>query len=499
MKRWPRVSLPLLMPSTSNGTTLPSSRQRMEWSGLTQRSLPEPQRIDFGQGKFATISGTISATTSAAGMPRFSITATSEAPFLSSRRSASAIEARPADLTKPLMAASGASTRGPFFSSRTEGERAGRPVTTATRRRGVAKALRSLYSRPAPASACPSKRARSSRARVCMRDGISSEKSSSRSSAIGAASLGLEPCGASRLGEVANAQDIGLPLSHRDHAARIEQIEDMRGLDRLVVSGKREEMARALIAAREQRFALGLGVAEVLEQELRVGLLEIVAGVFLLGLEKDVAIRDLVLALAAVEIEIEHVVDVLHIHGEALEPIGQLARDGIAVEAADLLEIGELGYLHAVEPDFPAEPPGAERRALPIVLDEADVVLQGIDAERDKAVEIDILDVGRRRLQDNLELVVMLEPVRILAIATILGTAGGLHVSRAPGPWPKRAKRGRRVKSPRPHFQVVRLEDHAALVGPKALEPEDEVLEGGRPRLCGFLFLGHRFSDRSVA
>src|SRR5262245_36259940 len=484
MKRWPRVSLPLLMPSTSNGTTLPSSRQRMEWSGLTQRSLPEPQRIDFGQGKFATISGTISATTSAAGMPRFSITATSEAPFLSSRRSASAIEARPADLTKPLMAASGASTRGPFFSSRTAGERAGRPATTATRRRGVAKVLRSLNSRPAPASACPSKRARSSRARVCMRDGISSENSSSRSSAIGAASLGLEPCGASRLGEVAHAQDMGLPLRHRDHAARIEQVEDMRGLDRLVVSGKREDMARALVAFREQRLALGLGVAEMLEQEFRVGLLEIVARVFLLGLEKDVAVGDLVFALAAVEIEIEHVVDVLHIHGETLEPVSQFAGNGIAVEAADLLEIGELRYLHAVEPDFPPEAPGAERRALPIVLDEADVVLEGIDAESAEAVEIDVLDVGCLRLQDHLELVVMLEPVGVLAIAAVLGAAGGLHVSRAPGLRPKRAKRGRGVKGPRPHLQIIGLENHAALVGPKALELEHQVLKGGRPRLC---------------
>src|SRR5262245_18239586 len=276
------------------------------------------------------------------------------------------------------MAASGASTRGPFFSSRTAGERAGKPVTTATRRRGVAKVLRSLYSRPAPASACPSKRARSSRARVCMREGISSENSSSRSSAIGAAALGLEPCRASRLGKVAYPQDVGLPLRHRDHAARVEQVEDVRGLDRLVVSGKRKQMTRAFVAFGEQRLALGLGVAEMPQQELRVGLLEIVAGVFLLGLEKDLAVGGLVLALAAVEIEIEHVVDVLHIHGEAFEPVSQLARDGIAVEAADLLKIGELRHLHAVEPHFPAEAPGAERRALPIVLDEADVVLQGI-------------------------------------------------------------------------------------------------------------------------
>jgi hypothetical protein len=104
---------------------------------------------------------------------------------------------------------------------------------------------------------------------------------------------------------------------------------------------------------------------------------EIEAGIFLLGLEEDVAISDLVLALAAVEIEIEHAIDALHIHGEPLQAVGQLARDGIAIEAADLLEIGELRHLHAVAPHLPAEAPGAQRRALPVVLDEADVVLAG--------------------------------------------------------------------------------------------------------------------------
>jgi hypothetical protein len=265
----------------------------------------------------------------------------------------------------------------------------------------------------------------------------------------------------------------------------------MRGFDRLVVGGKREQMALPLVAFRQQRLALGLGVAEMPQQELRVGLLEIVARVFLLGLKEDVAVGDPVLALAAVEIEIEHVVHVLHIHGEPFEPVGQFARDGIAVEAADLLKIGELGHLHSVEPDFPAEAPGAERRALPIVLDEADVVLEGIDAERKQAVEIEVLEVGRRRLQDHLELIVVLEPVGVLAVAAVLGAAGGLHVGRAPRLRPKRAQRGRGVKGPGPHLQVVRLEDHAAPVGPKAFELEDQVLEGGRSRLRGGFFLGH--------
>ena len=53
----------------------------MECSGRTQPSAPgfaerSPQRIDFGQGKPRTTSGTISAITSIAGRPGFSITAT---------------------------------------------------------------------------------------------------------------------------------------------------------------------------------------------------------------------------------------------------------------------------------------------------------------------------------------------------------------------------------------------------------------------------------------
>ena len=48
----------------------------------------------------------------------------------------------------------------------------------------------------------------------------------------------------------------------------------------------------------------------------------------------------------------------VHIHRQAFEAISELDRHRVAVEAADLLEIGELGDLHAVAPALPAEPPG---------------------------------------------------------------------------------------------------------------------------------------------
>ena len=86
MKRWPSVTSPEAMPSTSKRTMSGSSVsgpkvQTIECSGLTQRSdavevEAGPQRIDFGQGKLRTMAGTISAITSVVGRPGFSMTAT---------------------------------------------------------------------------------------------------------------------------------------------------------------------------------------------------------------------------------------------------------------------------------------------------------------------------------------------------------------------------------------------------------------------------------------
>ena len=66
-------------------------------------------------------------------------------------------------------------------------------------------------------------------------------------------------------------------------------------------------------------------------------------------------------------------------------PYAISAVTGRQVEAADLLEVRELRDLHAVQPDLPAEAPGAEGRALPVVLDEADVVLEQVEPERFRA------------------------------------------------------------------------------------------------------------------
>ena len=49
-----------------------------------------------------------------------------------------------------------------------------------------------------------------------------------------------------------------------------------------------------------------------------------------------------------VVLEVVHRIDVLQVHGDAAETIGELAADGLAVEAAGLLEVRELADLETV-------------------------------------------------------------------------------------------------------------------------------------------------------
>ena len=146
------------------------------------------------------------------------------------------------------------------------------------------------------------------------------------------------------LGELADAQDVALALGDRDDAARIEQVEGVARLDALVVGRERHQMAVAGSAAFEQRPAFGLRVPEMLEEDRRVGVLEIEAGVFLFRLQENVAVGDALLAGAAVEIDVVDAVDPLHVHRKPLEAVGELAGNRRALEAGDLLKVGELRH-----------------------------------------------------------------------------------------------------------------------------------------------------------
>jgi len=176
--------------------------------------------------------------------------------------------------------------------------------------------------------------------------------------------------------------------------------------------------------------------------------------------------------------EVEDVVDALEEHRDALEAVRDLARDRRQVDAADLLEVGELRDLHRIAPDLPAEAPGAEGRLLPVVLDEPDVVLAEVDSERGQRAEVLIEDVFGRRLENDLELKVVLEAERVLAVASVHRADHGLDVCRAPllqARVEDAEKRGR-VRRARSELGVVRLHDHGTVLGPVALQRRDQLL-----------------------
>src|SRR5690606_22099544 len=176
--------------------------------------------------------------------------------------------------------------------------------------------------------------------------------------------------------------------------------------------------------------------------------------------------------------QVVHRIDALQVHGQAFQAVGDLAGHRIALDAADLLEVGELGDFHAVEPDFPPQAPGAEGRRFPVVLDEADVMHQGVHADAAQRFQVELLDVRRVRLEHYLELVIVLQTVGVLAVAAIGGPAGRLHIGGVPGFRTDGAQEGGGVEGAGAHFHIVGLQDHAALFGPELLQGQDQVLEG---------------------
>ena len=151
-------------------------------------------------------------------------------------------------------------------------------------------------------------------------------------------------------------------------------------------------------------------------------------------------------------------------------------------EAADLLEVGVLADLHPVAPDLPAQAPGPDGGIFPVVLDEADVVQGRIEADGAQRPQVEVLHVGRVRLQDHLVLVIVLQPVGVLAVAPVGGAARGLHIGRPPGLGPEGPQHRGRMQGAGPHLHVMRLQDQAAAIAPIAVQRQDQVLE--RQRTC---------------
>ena len=200
--------------------------------------------------------------------------------------------------------------------------------------------------------------------------------------------------------------------------------------------------------------------------------------------------EDAVVGLHLAPGEVVEVVDAVQEHADALDAVGDLRGHRPAVHARHLLEVGELGDLHAVQHHLPAHAPGAQGRGLPVVLLEAQVVLAQVHAHGFQALDVEVLDPGRGGLEDHLHLQVFVEAERILAIAPVGGAPGRLHVGHVPGPGSQGPEEGERIHGAGALLQIIGLADEAAAIGPEALQSEDELLDvHGDPQKEGILAL----------
>ena len=278
---------------------------------------------------------------------------------------------------------------------------------------------------------------------------------------------------AARLGDGADAQDVVGTLDRGQGATGIEQVESVAALHDTVVCGQRQLALQAGVA-------LGLVVVKLLTHHLDVGDLKVIGTELALVLEEHVAIGHGRAVGQVAPHQVVDGVDALGIHGDALQAIGDLDGHGVDLDATHLLEVRKLRDLHAVEPDLPAKAPGAQGRALPVVLDKADVMVVGVQTDGGKRPQVKLLSVYRRRLDKHLELIVVLHAVGVLAVADVGRTAARLSVAGAPLGGTKRAQRGRGVEGTGTDLGVIGLHNDAALLAPVLLEAQDDVLEGKR-------------------
>ncbi len=202
------------------------------------------------------------------------------------------------------------------------------------------------------------------------------------------------------------------------------------------------------------------------------GDLEVVAAALLFGGQVHVAV-----GVALVPGDGSEMIEVVEGDQDPFESVGDLNRHRVEHDSPGLLEVGELGDLLPIEPDFPPQSPGAQCRGLPVVLDESDVMQRRVNPQMEQRLQVDLLRVAGIGFENHLELVVLLQAIGVLSIARIIGTDRRLDIGYAPRLRPQHPQVGCRVHRPGPHLGVVGLPDHAPLVGPEALQIHDYVLK----------------------
>mmetsp|Transcript_20995 Transcript_20995/g.46002 ORF Transcript_20995/g.46002 Transcript_20995/m.46002 type:complete len:253 (+) Transcript_20995:2762-3520(+) len=241
----------------------------------------------------------------------------------------------------------------------------------------------------------------------------------------------------------------------------------MRQLEQVVVRGDGQALGKQAAGLLLKQVEAGALLRDV-------GLIQVVAAHLVLVLQEQLAIRH----APVVVTDVTKVGHTLQGHEDALHAIGDLHSWCIQRLAARLLEVGELGDLHAVQPHLPAQAPGAQHGTLPVVLHKAHVMCLGVNAQGLQRPQVQLLAVAGVRLEDDLELGVTLKAVGVVAVPRVVRANGWLCIADVPGLRPKDAQECGRIHSSSSNFGVVWEPYNASHAGPVLLKLCNGLLKG---------------------
>lgn len=164
---------------------------------------------------------------------------------------------------------------------------------------------------------------------------------------------------------------------------------------------------RQRIFQRQQLLRFFLVLLEAGEQEVHIRVFEVVSGLLHFVLMEHVAIGGFTQRAVAPD-QVVNAVYALNVHCQTFQTVGDLAGNRFTLQTTNLLEVSELRHFHAVQPHFPAQPPGTQRRVFPVIFHETDVVDGRVHAQLFQRTKVQLLNIVRRWLNDHLELIVVL-------------------------------------------------------------------------------------------
>jgi hypothetical protein len=99
------------------------------------------------------------------------------------------------------------------------------------------------------------------------------------------------------------------------------------------------------------------------------------------------------------------------------------------------------------------------------------------NANRLKALQVNLLGIAGVWLQNHLQLVMLLHPVGVVAKAAIIGADARFDVDHVPRFRPKDAQNGGGVHGSCADLHVVRLPDQTALLFPEIEQAENDIVK----------------------